>query len=150
MIYSESVSNQDIKDQLTKVEKLLELKLATNTEIMKAIHAVIKRMDVLELAFKELQAQLYIYNNEQIIFREDKMTKKKDEAKGDKKPIVTKSQIHDKTVIECIGVGFDRFETKLMNYFDRLDKKFEKFMFYAAIISGIMILAAIAYILCFG
>lgn len=54
MIYSESVSNQDIKDQLTKVEKLLELKLATNTEIMKAIHAVIKRMDVLELAFKEL------------------------------------------------------------------------------------------------
>ena len=82
-------------------------------------------------------------------FREDSMTKKKDE-KLDKKPIVTKSQTHDKTVIECISQGFDRFEIKLMNYFDRLDRKFEKFLFYAAIVSGIMIFAAIGCIMYFA
>ena len=51
---NDSISNQEIKDYLLKVEKLLEIKESTNIEIMKAIHAVIKRMDVLELAFKEL------------------------------------------------------------------------------------------------
>ena len=77
------------------------------------------------------------------------MTKGKDDKVPPKppKPIITKSHIQDKTVVEEINHGFTVVENKLMNYFDRLDKKVEKMLFYLCGFIAVVFLSSVVYFL---
>ncbi len=77
------------------------------------------------------------------------MTKIKDDKPSHKtpKPIIAKSPIPDKTTIEAINLGFNQIENKLMNYFDRLDKKVEKMLFYLCGFISVVFLSSVVYFL---